>query len=68
MGSGEEGGEGGEEALVNWTEILRRAGVPEAPGYQELVVLIREEREAALRDGVDTVQQRKKRKRRAKKG
>ena len=48
---------------MNWTEILRSAGVPEAPGYQELLVRIREEREAALRDGVDTVQQRKKRKR-----
>ena len=63
MGSGEEGGEGGEEALVNWAEILRRAGVPEAPGYEELLARMREEREAALRDGVDTVQQRKKRKR-----
>ena len=48
---------------MNWTEILRSAGVPDAPGYQELQALIRAEREAALRDGVDTVQQRKKRKR-----
>lgn len=48
---------------MNWTEILRSAGVPDAPGYQELQALMREEREAALRDGVDTVQQHKKRKR-----
>lgn len=48
---------------MNWTEILRRSGVPEPPGYQELLAQIREEREAALRDGVDTVQQDKKRKR-----
>jgi hypothetical protein len=41
---------------LNWTEILRSAGVPDAPGYQELQALMREEREAALRDGVDTVQ------------
>ena len=58
MGSGEEGGEGGEEALVNWTEILRRGGVPEAPGYQELLVLIREERGC---QPVDSVPQKKKR-------
>ena len=48
---------------MNWAEILRSAGVPDAPGYQELQARIREEREAALRDGVDTVQWRKKRKR-----
>ena len=48
---------------MNWAEILRRSGVPDATGYQELLALMREEREAALRDGVDTVQQRKKRKR-----
>ena len=58
MGSGEEGGQGGEEALVNWAEILRRAGVPEAPGYQELLVLIREERAC---QPVDSVPQKKKR-------
>ena len=52
---------------LNWTEILAKGGVPEAPGYQELVALIREEREAALRDGVATVQHSTKRKRRAKK-
>ena len=60
MGSGEEGGEGSEEALVNWAEILRRAGVPEAPGYQELVVLIMEERAC---QPVDSVPQKKKRRR-----
>jgi hypothetical protein len=48
---------------MNWTEILRKGGVPDAPGYQELVALIREEREAALRDGVASVQQSTKRKR-----
>ena len=48
---------------MNWTEILAKGGVPEAPGYQELVALIREEREAALGDGVATVQQSTKRKR-----
>ena len=52
---------------MNWTEILRKGGVPEAPGYQELVALIRAEREAALGDGVATVQQSTKRKRRGKK-
>lgn len=52
---------------MNWTEILRRAGVPDAPGYQELQALMREEREAELRDGVDTVQQSRKRKGHAKK-
>lgn len=62
MGAAAEGEERSEEALVNWTEILRRAGVPDAPGYQELQALMREEREAALRDGIDTVQQHKKRK------
>lgn len=48
---------------MNWTEILAKGGVPEAPGYQELVALIREEREAALGDGVASVQQSTKRKR-----
>ena len=31
---------------MNWTEILRKGGVPEAPGYQELVALIRSEKES----------------------
>jgi hypothetical protein len=49
---------------MNWTEILAKGGVPEAPGYQELVALIREEREAALSgDGGASVQQSTKRKR-----
>ena len=52
---------------MNWTEILARAGVPEAPGYQELVALIREEREAALSGTLDSVQHSTKRKRRGKK-
>lgn len=52
---------------MNWTEILRSAGVPDAPGYQELQALMREEHEAALRDGVDTVQPSRKRKSRVKK-
>ena len=28
---------------MNWTEILLKGGVPDAPGYQELVALIRAE-------------------------
>ena len=47
---------------MNWTEILRKGGVPEAPGYQELVALIRAEREAALSGDGASVQQCKKRK------
>ena len=43
---------------MNWTEILRKGGVPEAPGYQELVALIREEK---LNQTVATVQQKRKR-------
>jgi hypothetical protein len=39
---------------VNWTEILARGGVPEAPGYQELLARIREEK---LQQTVDTIQQ-----------
>ena len=34
---------------MNWTEILRRSGVPEAPGYQELLARIREEQAKAPR-------------------
>ena len=49
---------------LNWTELLARAGIPESPGYQELLALIREER---LQQTVDTVQQGKKRRRRKKK-
>jgi hypothetical protein len=48
---------------MNWTEILRKGGVPEAPGYQELVALIRAEREAALSGDGASVQQCKKRRR-----
>lgn len=51
---------------MNWTELLAKAGIPESPGYQELLETIREEREAALLAGVDTVQQKKKRKRKKK--
>lgn len=43
---------------MNWTEILRRGGVPEAPGYQELLAQIREEKAC---QAVDTVPQKKKR-------
>jgi hypothetical protein len=32
---------------MNWTEILARGGVPDAPGYQELLARIREEKEGA---------------------
>jgi hypothetical protein len=39
---------------MNWTEILARSGVPEAPGYQELLARIREEK---LQQTVDTIQQ-----------
>lgn len=39
---------------MNWTEILKRAGVPDAPGYQELLAQIREEK---LQQTVDTVSQ-----------
>ena len=53
---------------MNWAEILRSAGVPDAPGYEELQALIRAEREAALRDGVDTVQRLTGRKRSRRKG
>ena len=28
---------------MNWTEILERAGVPEAPGYHETVARIKNE-------------------------
>ena len=48
---------------MNWTEILAKAGVPEAPGYQELLARIRAEKDAALQGDGDTVQQPKKRKR-----
>jgi hypothetical protein len=48
---------------VNWTEILARAGVPEAPGYQELLAQIRAEKEAAVQGDGDTVQPSRKRKR-----
>lgn len=58
MGEGAEGEEGSEEALVNWTEILRKGGVPDAPGYQELQAQMREEKACQL---VDTVPQKKKR-------
>lgn len=51
---------------MNWTEILLKGGVPDAPGYQELVAVIREEQAALRRDG-DSVQQSRKRKSRAKK-
>jgi len=43
---------------LNWTEILAKGGVPEAPGYQELVALIRAEK---LDQTVATVQQKRKR-------
>jgi hypothetical protein len=46
---------------VNWTEILLKGRVPDAPGYQELVAAIRKEQAALRRDG-DSVQQVKKRK------
>ena len=48
---------------MNWTELLARAGIPESPGYQELLEKIREER---LQQTVDTVQQSKKKRRRKK--
>lgn len=48
---------------MNWTELLARAGIPESPGYQELLETIREER---LHQTVDTVQQSKKKRRRKK--
>ena len=48
---------------MNWTEILKAAGVPEPPGREELLARIRAEKEAVmLRDG-DTVQPSRKRKR-----
>ena len=53
---------------MDWTALLASAGLAEPPGRPELVELIRQEREAALRDGVDTRQRSTKRKRRAKKG
>ena len=38
-------------AMMNWTEILRRGGVPEPPGYQETLERLRQnpykERQAA---------------------
>jgi len=33
---------------LNWTEILLKGGVPEAPGYQELVALIRAEQKESV--------------------
>lgn len=45
MGATAEGEERSEETLVNWTEILRKGGVPDAPGYQELQALMREEKQ-----------------------
>ena len=44
---------------MNWTEILSRAGVPDAPGYQELQALMREEKAC---QPIDTVPQKKRRK------
>lgn len=58
MGKAAEGEEGSEETLVNWTEILRKGGVPDAPGYQELQEQMREEKAC---QPVDTVPQKKKR-------
>lgn len=43
---------------MNWTEILRKGGVPDAPGYQELQEQMREEKAC---QPVDTVPQKKKR-------
>ena len=43
---------------MNWTEILRSAGVPDAPGYQELQAEMREEKAC---QPIDTVPQKKKR-------
>lgn len=48
---------------MNWTEILLKGGVPDAPGYQELVAVIREEK---LCQPVDSVQQKKKGRRKKK--
>jgi len=48
---------------VNWTELLKAGGIPESPGYQELLQQIREEK---LQQTVDTVQQGKKKRRRGK--
>lgn len=45
---------------MNWTEILERGGVPESPGYQELLAQIREEKAC---QPVDTVPQKKRRRR-----
>jgi hypothetical protein len=45
---------------LNWTEILAKGGVPESPGYQELLAQIREEK--ALRGDVDSVPPSRKRK------
>jgi hypothetical protein len=58
MGKGAEGEEGSEETLVNWTEILRKGGVPDAPGYQELQAQMREEKAC---QPIDTVPQKKRR-------
>lgn len=49
---------------MNWTELLAKAGIPESPGYQELLEAIREEK---LQQTVDTVQQSKKKRRRKRK-
>lgn len=52
---------------MNWTEILERGGVPDSPGYQELLQQIKEEQ--ALRIVVDdgrVLPQRKRKRRRGK--
>jgi hypothetical protein len=52
---------------VNWTEILEKGGVPDSPGYQELLQQIKEEQ--ALRIVVDdgrVLLQRKHKRRRGK--
>ena len=41
---------------MNWTEILEKGGVPDSPGYQELLQQIKEER---LCQPVDNVQPKK---------
>jgi len=49
---------------VNWTEILARGGVPDSPGYQELLQRIKEERAVQVDGDTVTVSPQRKRKRR----
>lgn len=37
---------------MNWTKILKDAGIPDSPGYQETLKLIKDERFNCTRQGI----------------